>query len=177
MKPMAVLLGSLALFVPGAVLSAATVAYDLTIARQGVNFTGQPVEAMTINGKLPGPTLRFTEGDHAVIRVHNQMDVETSIHWHGILLPNSMDGVPFVTYPPIASGKTFIYEFDLRQSGTYWYHSHTMLQEQRGLFGSLVIAPRDQGAFDRLRDHVVVLSDWTDEDASSVLHTLKRGRV
>lgn len=175
MKHLAALLGIITLFIPGATLSAATVEYDLTIARQGVNFTGRPVKALTINGQLPGPTLRFTEGDHAVIRVHNQMDVETSIHWHGILLPNAMDGVPFVTYPPIAPGQTFIYEFDLRQSGTYWYHSHTMLQEQRGLFGSLVIEPKDKVAFDRLRDQVVMLSDWTDEDASSVLHTLKRG--
>ncbi len=175
MKPVATLLGTVAMFVPGATLSAATVEYDLTIAQQEVNVTGQPVKALTTNGHLPGPTLRFTEGDHAVIRVHNQMDVETSIHWHGILLPNAMDGVPFVTYPPIAPGQTFSYEFDLRQSGTYWYHSHTMLQEQRGLFGALVIAPKDQGALDGLRDHVVVLSDWTDEDASSVLHTLKRG--
>ena len=156
-------------------VSANTVKYDLTIARQEINFTGQSVQAMTINGQVPGPTLRFTEGDHAVIRVHNQMDVETSIHWHGILLPNDMDGVPFLTYPPIASGETFTYEFDLRQSGTYWYHSHTMLQEQRGLIGTLVIAPKDHGAFDHLRDHVVVLSDWTDEDPHSVLHTLKRG--
>ena len=175
MKPVATLMGSLVLFVPGAGLSAATVEYDLTIAWQEMNFTGHPVQAMTLNGQLPGPTLRFTEGDHAVIRVHNRMDVETSIHWHGILLPNAMDGVPFLTYPPIAPGETFTYEFDLRQSGTYWYHSHTMLQEQRGLFGALVIAPKSAGDFDGLRDHVVVLSDWTDEDASSVLHTLKRG--
>ncbi|MFZ3207557.1 MAG: multicopper oxidase domain-containing protein [Geobacteraceae bacterium] len=175
MKPVAALLGWLALFVPVTMVSAATVEYDLTIARQEVNFTGQPVKALTINGQLPGPTLRFIEGDHAVIRVHNQMDVDTSIHWHGILLPNAMDGVPFVTFPPIAAGQTFTYEFDLRQSGTYWYHSHTMLQEQRGLYGALVIAPKDEGTFDRLRDHVMVLSDWTDEDESSVLHTLKRG--
>ena len=175
MKSVVALLGSLTLLVPGAALSAATVEYDLTIARQEMNFTGHPVKAMTINGELPGPSLRFTEGDHAVIRVHNWMDVETSIHWHGILLPNAMDGVPFLTYPPIAPGETFTYEFDLRQSGTYWYHSHTMLQEQRGLFGALVIAPKSAGEFDGLRDHVVVLSDWTDEDASSVLHTLKRG--
>jgi FtsP/CotA-like multicopper oxidase with cupredoxin domain len=174
-QPVARVLGCLALFVPGAMLSAATVEYDLTLNRQAMNFTGHPVEAMTINGQLPGPTLRFTEGDHAVIRVHNQMNVETSIHWHGILLPNAMDGVPFLTFPPIAPGKTFTYQFDLRQSGTYWYHSHTMLQEQRGLFGALVVTPKIVGEFDRLRDHVVVLSDWTDEDASSVLHTLKRG--
>jgi FtsP/CotA-like multicopper oxidase with cupredoxin domain len=175
MKLVVALLGSLTLFVPGAALWAATVEYDLLIARQEMNFTGHPVKAMTINGRLPGPSLCFTEGDHAVIRVHNQMDVETSIHWHGILLPNAMDGVPYVTYPPIAPGQTFTYEFDLRQSGTYWYHSHTLLQEQRGLFGALIIAPKDKGTFDQHRDHVVVLSDWTDEDARSVLHTLKRG--
>ena len=174
-KSVAALLGCLALLVPVSMVWAGTVEYDLTIARQEVNFTGQSAQAMTINGLLPGPTLRFTEGDHAVIRVHNQMDVETSIHWHGILLPNAMDGVPFVTQPPIAPGQTFTYAFDLRQSGTYWYHSHTKLQEQRGLFGALVIAPKSAGEFDGLRDHVVVLSDWTDEDAHSVLHTLKRG--
>lgn len=174
MKSITIVLVSLALITPGALL-AKTVEYDLTIALQKRDFTGHSVEAMTINGQLPGPILRFTEGDHAVIRVHNRMDVGTSIHWHGILLPNAMDGVPFVTYPPIAPGQTFIYKFDLRQSGTYWYHSHTMLQEQRGLFGSMVISPKSTGKFDALRDHVVVLSDWTDEDASSVLHTLKRG--
>jgi CopA family copper-resistance protein len=175
MKSVAALLAGLAFFMPVTMSLAATVEYDLTIARQEVNFTGQPARAMTINGQLPGPTLRFTEGDHAVIRVHNQMDVETSIHWHGMLLPNAMDGVPFVTFPPIAPGRTFTYEFDLRQSGTYWYHSHTMLQEQRGLHGALVIAPKEETTFDRLRDHVVMLSDWADEDAGSVLHTLKRG--
>ena len=175
LKSVAAVLFFMTLLAPAAELSAATVEYDLTIARQEMNFTGQIVKAITVNGQLPAPTLRFTEGDHAVIRVHNQMDVETSIHWHGILLPNAMDGVPFVTFPPIAAGQTFTYEFDLRQSGTYWYHSHTMLQEQRGLYGSLVIAPQDEGKFDRIRDHVVLLSDWTDEDESSVLHTLKRG--
>jgi CopA family copper-resistance protein len=175
MKSVTALLAGLALFMPVTMSLAATVEYDLTIARQEVNFTGQSAKAMTINSQLPGPTLRFTEGDHVVIRVHNQMDVETSIHWHGILLPNAMDGVPFVTFPPIAPGRTFTYEFDLRQSGTYWYHSHTMLQEQRGMYGALVIAPKEETAIDRLRDHVVVLSDWTDEDARSVLHTLKRG--
>ncbi len=175
MKSVVALLGSLTLLEPGGTLSAATVEYDLTIAQQEMNFTGHPVKAMTINGQLPGPSLHFTEGDHAVIRVHNRMDVATSIHWHGILLPNAMDGVPFLTYPPIAPGETFTYTFDPRQSGTYWYHSHTMLQEQRGLFGALVIAPKSAGEFDGLRDHVVVVSDWTNEDASSVLHTLKRG--
>jgi FtsP/CotA-like multicopper oxidase with cupredoxin domain len=151
------------------------VEFDLTIAQETVNFTGKDRPAMTLNGNIPGPTLRFTEGDTAVIRVHNKMDVETSIHWHGLILPNEMDGVPYVTYPPIAPGTTFTYEFELKQSGTYWYHSHTMLQEQRGLYGSFVIEPREKGEFDKLRDHVVLLSDWTDEDADSVMHTLKRG--
>ena len=87
--------------------TAATVEYDLTVARETIQITDKPVRGMTINGTIPGPTLRFTNGDRAVIRVHNQMDVETFIHWHGILLPNAMDGVPFVTYPPIAPGQTF----------------------------------------------------------------------
>jgi FtsP/CotA-like multicopper oxidase with cupredoxin domain len=174
-RPLAALWACMVLFAPGTMVSAATVEYDLTIARQEVNLTGSPVQAMTVNGQLPGPTLRFTEGDRAVIRVHNQMDVETSIHWHGLLLPNAMDGVPFVTQPPIAPGETFTYEFDLRQSGTYWYHSHTALQEQRGLFGAFVITPKSAGEYDGLREHVVVLSDWTDEDADAVLQTLKRG--
>lgn len=175
LKSVAAVLFFMTLLTPAAELSAATVEYDLTIVRKEMNFTGQTVKAITVNGQLPAPTLRFTEGDHAIIRVHNQLDEETSVHWHGILLPNAMDGVPFVTFPPIAAGQTFTYEFDLRQSGTYWYHSHTMLQEQRGLYGALVIAPKDKGTFDGLRDHVVILSDWTDEDESSVLHTLKRG--
>ncbi len=167
-------LTAMVIYVPMSV-SAATVVYDLTVSHQERNFTGKAVEAMTINGQLPGPTLRFTEGDYAEIRVKNTLNVETSIHWHGILLPNDMDGVPFVTFPPIAPGQTFTYKFEVRQSGTYWYHSHTHFQEQKGLFGALVIAPKSAGEFDGIRDHVVVLSDWTDEDAGSVLHTLKRG--
>lgn len=171
----AILWCSLALLLPGTTLAAATVEYDLTIAIRKMNFTGQPVEAIAINGQLPGPVLYFTEGDHAVIRVHNHLTAATSIHWHGILLPNSMDGVPFLTFPPIAPGTTFTYEFDLRQAGTYWYHSHSGLQEQRGLFGALVIRPQKEDPVDHLREQVVMLSDWTDEDADSVLRTLKRG--
>jgi FtsP/CotA-like multicopper oxidase with cupredoxin domain len=97
--------------------------------------------AMTINDAIPGPTLRFREGDVARIYVKNEMDVETSIHWHGILLPNFQDGVPYVTTPPIIPGTTFIYEFPIKHTGTYWYHSHTGLQEQRGIYGSIVIEP------------------------------------
>lgn len=155
-------------------LQAATVEYDLTIARQKVSITGKPVWGMTINGGIPGPTLRFREGDLARIRVRNLMDVDTSIHWHGLLVPPDMDGVPYLSFPPIGPGATFTYEFLIRQSGTYWYHSHTSLQDQSGLYGALVIEPR-QKAPAPARDHVILLSDWTDEDPHRVNRTLKRG--
>ena len=149
------------------------VTYDLTIARQQVNITGRDVPAMTINGGIPGPVLRFTEGDEAVIHVHNAMDVPTSIHWHGILLPPEMDGVPYVSFPPIQPGTTFTYRFPIRQTGTYWYHSHTHLQEQLGVFGAMVILPRQQRRAER--DHVVVLSDWTNDNPDGILRDLRRG--
>ena len=124
---------------------ALTVEYDLTIAQQKVNITGNPARGMTINEARPGPTLHFKEGDTARVHVHNKMRVETSIHWHGVLVPPDMDGVPYVSFPPIKSGTTFTYEFPIRQSGTYWYHSHTGLQEQSGVYGSIVIEPRGEG--------------------------------
>jgi CopA family copper-resistance protein len=151
-----------------------TTEYDLRIARESVNITDRPVQGMTINGSIPGPTLYFKEGDTARIRVHNDMDVPTSIHWHGILLPNNMDGVPYLTYPPIQPGTTFTYEFPIRQSGTYWYHSHTNLQEQSGIYGSIVIDP-NQPHIKSDQDHVILLSDWTDEEPRQVLRNLKRG--
>ena len=150
------------------------VVYDLTIADQQVNITGKPVAAMTVNGGIPGPTLRFTEGDTAVIRVTNTMHMPTSVHWHGILLPNNMDGVPFITYPPIGVGATFTYRIPIRQSGTYWYHSHTMVQEQSGVYGSIVILPASGGR-GADRDHVVMLSDWTDRDPMEILRQLRSG--
>ena len=153
---------------------ALTVEYDLTIAQQKVNITGNPAPGMTINGAIPGPTLHFNEGDTARIHVHNKMSVETSIHWHGVLVPPDMDGVPYVSFPPIKSGTTFTYEFPIRQSGTYWYHSHTSLQEQSGVYGSIVIEPRG-AVFNPDRDYVVLLSDWTDENPHEVNRTLKRG--
>ena len=133
--------------------------FDLVIDEMPVNFTGQTRTAMTINGSIPGPTLRWREGDVITLRVTNRLSVSTSLHWHGIILPFEMDGVPGLTYAGIAPGTTFIYRFRVEQSGTYWYHSHTMLQEQKGLFGSIVIEPESAGKFDGLRDHVVVLSD------------------
>ncbi|HLW06556.1 MAG TPA: multicopper oxidase domain-containing protein [Marinilabiliaceae bacterium] len=136
--------------------------YTLVIKEELVNKTGKKVKAMTVNGSIPGPTLEFTEGEYAVIYVKNEMSVETSIHWHGMLLPNFFDGVPYLTTPPIKSGTTFKYEFPIRQSGTYWYHSHTMLQEQSGVFGSLLINPKVE-TLEYNHDLILMLSDWTNE--------------
>ncbi len=153
---------------------AATVEYELTIAQQEVNITGKTARGMTINGAIPGPTLRFKEGDIARIHVHNRMSVETSIHWHGVLVPPDMDGVPYVSFPPIKPGAIFTYEFPIRQSGTYWYHSHTSLQEQSGVYGSIVIEPHQNGPKPD-HDYVILFSDWTDENPHEVNRTLKRG--
>ncbi|QYA25309.1 multicopper oxidase domain-containing protein [Gramella sp. MT6] len=149
--------------------------YTLTIDQEMVNKAGKEVMGMTVNGTIPGPTLDFTEGEYAVIYVHNKMDVETSIHWHGILLPNFYDGVPYLTTPPIEPGETFKYEFEIKQSGTYWYHSHTMLQEQSGVFGSLVIQPKGKPDVVYDKELVLVLSDWTNEKPQDVQRFLKRG--
>jgi CopA family copper-resistance protein len=154
--------------------AARVVEYELVIAENEVNYTGRPVKAMTVNGGIPGPTLRFAVGDTARILVRNQMEVTTSIHWHGVLVPPGMDGVPNVSFPPIAPGTTFTYEFPIRHAGTYWYHSHSGLQEQRGVYGSLVLEPQEE-LYPADRDEVVLFSDWTDEDPHTVLRTLKRG--
>ena len=151
-----------------------TIEYNLEISTNELNITGQPTTAMTINDSIPGPVLRFNEGDLARIHVLNKMDISTSIHWHGILVPPEMDGVPYISFPPIAPGKTFTYEFPIRQNGTYWYHSHTSLQEQRGVYGSIVIEPAEQ-SIKTDRDYVILLSDWTNEDPDQILRTLKRG--
>lgn len=148
--------------------------FDLTIDESAVNFTGKPRMATTVNGSLPAPTLRWREGETVTIRVTNRMAVDTSIHWHGILLPYQMDGVPGISYPGIAPGETFVYRFKVKQSGTYWYHSHSMLQEQTGLYGSIIIDPaekKDPIVSDR--DYIVQLSDWSDEDPMRVLEKLK----
>jgi len=153
---------------------AGTGEYELTIERQQIDIAGRTAVGLTVNGGIPGPTLRFTEGDTARIHVRNELEEETSIHWHGLLVPPDMDGVPLISFPPIAPGATFTYEFPIRQSGTYWYHSHTALQEQSGVYGALVIDPRD-GSPGADRDHVVLLSDWTREDPDEVHRALKRG--
>ncbi len=157
-------------------LKAAVVEYDLEIAEKVLAPAGKPVSALTINGTMPGPTLRFHEGDTAVIRVHNHLKhEETSTHWHGLLLPNEQDGVPYVTTPPIKAGQTHTFTFPLRHSGTYWFHSHTGLQEQRGVLGSIVVLPRGGTAEHADVDQVMVLSDWTNENPYEVLRSLKRG--
>jgi len=148
--------------------------YTLEINEEMVNKAGKNVMGMTINGSIPGPTLEFVEGEYAVIYVKNNMDVETSIHWHGILLPNFFDGVPYLTTPPIEPGKTLKYEFAIKQNGTYWYHSHTMLQEQSGVFGSIVIQPKKK-TLNYDKELVLMLSDWTNEKPMDVLRFLKRG--
>jgi len=148
--------------------------YNLTIDKKMVNITGKEVMGMAINNSIPGPTLRFIEGEYAVIHVKNNLETETSVHWHGLLLPNFYDGVPYLTTPPIQPGETFTYEFALNQSGTYWYHSHTMLQEQSGIYGSFVIEPKEK-KLDYDHDLVMVMSDWTNEKPMNVLRNLKRG--
>ncbi len=148
--------------------------YTLTLRQEKVIKAGKEVMGMTINGTIPGPTLEFTEGEYAIIYVKNEMDEETSIHWHGLLLPNFYDGVPYLTTPPIEPGHTLKYEFAIKQSGTYWYHGHTMLQEQVGVFGSFVIHPKKQ-TLQYDKEQVLMLSDWTNEKPMNVLRNLKRG--
>lgn len=151
-----------------------TKAYRLVIDNTVVNFSGTPVNTLSVNHDIPGPTLEFIEGQTARIEVENRLDVETSIHWHGILLPNSEDGVSHVTTPPILPHSTHVFKFPIKQSGTYWYHSHTGLQEQRGVYGAIVIYPRDYNP-KADREYTVLLSDWSNENPQEILRTLKRG--
>lgn len=155
---------------------ASVVEYDLHIAHTMLMPAGKMAMAMTVNGGIPGPTLRFREGDVARIRVFNDMEGHSaSTHWHGLLVPVSEDGVPDVTTPPIEPLTSRLFEFPIRQAGTYWYHSHTHLQEQSGVYGSIVITPRGGEAVTADRDEVVLISDWTNENPHEVLRTLLRG--
>lgn len=153
-------------------VAAATREYHLELAEQMVNKADKDVLAITVNGGIPAPTLEATEGDELVIHVNNTMNQETSIHWHGLLVPNDQDGVPYMTTPPIAAHSSATYRFPLRQHGTYWYHAHTGLQEQRGLFGGIVIHAK-QGAPAVAHDQLVLWSDWTNENPDEVLRHLK----
>lgn len=148
--------------------------FDLYIADLPVNFTGAARTAMAINGSLPGPILRWREGDTVTLRVRNRLKQDTSIHWHGIILPANMDGVPGLSFHGIAPDGMFEYKFKVQQNGTYWYHSHSGLQEQVGVYGALVIDAKEPEPFTYDRDYVVMLSDWTDEDPARVLSKLKK---
>ncbi len=150
--------------------------FDLTYSPTKVNFTGRERFATAINGSVPAPVLRWREGDTVTLSVTNQLAEDTSIHWHGIILPSSQDGVPHISdgFEGIRPGETFTYRFPVTQSGTYWYHSHSGFQEQTGAYGAIVIDPREPEPFSYDRDYVIVLSDWSDEDPNRIYYKLKK---
>ncbi|MBC8026380.1 MAG: copper resistance system multicopper oxidase [Steroidobacteraceae bacterium] len=148
--------------------------FDLTVDEMPVNITGAPRRAVVVNGQLPAPLLRARQGDDVTIRVKNRLRASTSIHWHGLIVPADMDGVPGLSFDGIAPGTTFTYRFRVNQSGTYWYHSHSRFQEQVGLYGPLVVDRRDGERHTHDREHVVLLSDWTDLDPEAIYSTLKK---
>jgi len=170
-------LGKFALFIAGFFFLVAPMAkagsYHLIIAKHAINLVGDRQKAILANGVLPAPTLHWYEGEHVTLRVTNSMDNPTSLHWHGILLPYEMDGVPGISFSGIAPGETFTYRFQVKQSGTYWYHGHSGTQEQLGLYGALVIDPAD-GNHAADRDLVIVLSDWPEADPDRTLARLKK---
>ncbi|TWW00238.1 multicopper oxidase domain-containing protein [Chitinophaga pinensis] len=146
-----------------------TVRYDLYVADSMIHSHGKMIHAMVINGSIPAPVLTFTEGDTAEIYVHNTMDMETSVHWHGLILPNRYDGVSYLTTAPVKAGETHLYKFPLVQNGTYWYHSHTMFQEQSGMYGAFIIKKRNAAP---QPEHTLLLSDWTNENPVHVDRSL-----
>jgi CopA family copper-resistance protein len=171
---------SWALATPSAPGVLAGTEFDLRIGALPVNFTGKQRTAVTVNGALPAPLLRWREGTTVNLRVSNTLPAgsvhggETSLHWHGIVLPANMDGVPGLSFDGIAPGQTYQYRFDVRQGGTYWYHSHSGFQEQAGLYGPLIIDPAEPEPFSYDRDYVVLLSDWTDLDPAALFARLKK---
>ena len=148
--------------------------FDLYVSKQSAIVNGKKSMATLINDSLPAPTLKMREGDTVVIRVHNQMDESTSIHWHGLLVPFEMDGVPGISFDGIPANSTFTYKFKLKQSGTYWYHSHTGFQEQTGMRGAIVIEPKGRERQPIAEDHVILLSDWTSRNPHNLLKLLKQ---
>lgn len=147
--------------------------FDLEIGEIPVNFTGAARIATVVNGQLPAPLLRWREGDDITIRVTNRLAARTSIHWHGLIVPADMDGVPGVSFHGIAPAETFTYRFRVNQSGTYWYHAHSRFQEQVGLYGPIVVEPRDAERHHADREQVILLSDWTDRDPEDIYRSLK----
>ncbi|QXG34268.1 copper resistance system multicopper oxidase [Pseudomonas viridiflava] len=158
----------------GELLELSGTEFDLFIGETPVNLTGSPRTAMTVNGGLPGPLLRWREGDIVTLRVKNRLKDSTSIHWHGIILPANMDGVPGLSFDGIAPDGLYVYRFKVRQNGTYWYHSHSGFQEQAGVYGPLIIDAKDPEPFSYEREHVVMLTDWTDEDPTRLMKKLKK---
>jgi CopA family copper-resistance protein len=148
--------------------------FDLSIGEMPVNITGKRRTAMVINGGLPGPLLRWKEGDTVTLRVRNKLDAATSIHWHGMILPPNMDGVPGLSFAGIEPGGVYVYRFKVQQNGTYWYHSHSAFQEQVGVYGPLVIEAKEPEPFMYDSEHVVMLTDWTDQDPAALMRTLKK---
>lgn len=171
---------SWALRSPGQIEVLAGTQFDLSISETLVNYTGKTRPAITINGSVPGPILRWKEGTRVQLRVRNDLPRgsihgdSTSIHWHGILLPANMDGVPGLSFDGIDRGESYLYEFDVRQGGTYWYHSHSGFQEQGGMYGPLIIDPIEPEPFSYDRDYVVFLSDWTDMNPARLFDRLKK---
>jgi CopA family copper-resistance protein len=148
--------------------------FELTVGSRAVDYTGRPALATVVNGSLPAPILRWREGDTVSVRLRNELSEPTSIHWHGIVLPADMDGVPGVSFRGVAPGDSYLYRFRVRQNGTYWYHSHSGFQEQTGLYGPLIVEPREPEPFTYDREHVVLLSDWTDRDPLDLYRLLKK---
>ena len=147
--------------------------FYLSINKTAVNITGNPRVATAVNSMLAGPTLRWKEGEKVILHVTNNLDVDSSIHWHGIILPYKMDGVPGISFEGIKPGETFTYSFDVVQSGTYWYHSHSDFQEQTGVYGSIIIDPKKKDPFEYDREYVIALSDYSDERPASIYRKLK----
>src|SRR5262249_4339311 len=147
--------------------------FHLEIGTRQVNFTGKSRGAIVVNGQLPAPLLYWRQGDTVAIHVTNRLRAPTSIHWHGMILPANMDGVPGVSFDGIPPGATFTYRFPVTQSGTYWYHSHSRFQEQVGLYGPIVIEPRGGERHSADREYVLLLSDWTDADPEHIYRLLK----
>lgn len=148
--------------------------FNLTLGYQRVNYTGKNRVATSVNGSIPAPTLRWQQGQDITLRIKNNLAEDSSIHWHGIILPTAMDGVPGLSFEGIKPGETFEYKFTVNQSGTYWYHSHSGFQEQLGLYGAIVIEPDEPEPFRFDREYTVMLSDWSDDNPSDVYATLKK---
>jgi CopA family copper-resistance protein len=171
MRRLSLLLGVLAALIASPGLAGE---YALVIEEQVVNITGKPVKKITVNGTIPGPALRFKEGEEVVVRVTNRLKEDTSVHWHGLILPPEQDGVPgFNGFPGIKPGQTYTYRFPIQQSGTYWYHAHSATQEQSGHYGPLIIEPAGAKSVQADREYTVLLSDFTEEDPEEIINNLK----